>query len=403
MPIEVLMPHMGESVVEGKILRWLKHEGETVGRDETIAEVETDKADVEIPAPQDAVLVKILAHEGDTVPDGTAIAVLETRAASGATTPAAPAPAAREAPAVTSPATDGPRTGHGELTITPVVAKVMERHGLGMADIQKITGSGAGGRVTKQDILAYLARRAPTRPEPQSEVPAGDGIERVPLTGLRKAIAEHMVRSKRTAPHVTTVTEVDMTALVEFRERYRDRFAAQEHVPLTYLPFIVRAACAGLKAFPPLNASLEGETILLRRAYHVGVAVATDAGLVVPVIRHADRLTIRELAHALYALAERARARKLLPEDLDGATFTISNPGSLGGVLSTPIIHQPQAAILGVQAIRQVPVARNSRIEIGSMMFLCLSYDHRIADGATAVRFLQALRRDLENPLEMFV
>jgi len=421
MAIEVLMPHMGESVAEGRILHWFKREGEPVRRDETLAEVETDKANVEIPAPQDGVLGKILAPEGHVAPVGAAIAVLEARLTAPAGAPLGRGAAQPVAvhPGSAPSAAAGPPRDH-RLTITPVVAKVMERHGLTLEDVRNIRGSGDGGRVTKQDILAYAARRgggapaaAPPPPPPAGERAAlaaeahevaglDEPVEEIPLTGLRRAIAEHMVRSKHAAPHVTTVAEVDMTTLVEFRERHKGRFK-EEGVALTYMPFFVKAVCAGLMAFPALNASMEGEKLLLRRYYHIGVAVETGAGLVVPVIRHADRASIRELAKALHRVAEGARARKLLAADLEGGTFTITNPGVFGGILSTPIIHQPQAAILGVQAIQKRPVVREDRIAIRSMMYLCLSYDHRIVDGATAVQFLQTVRRHLEDPLELFV
>lgn len=441
MAIQVLMPHMGESVVEGKILRWLKREGEAVERDETIAEVETDKADVEIPAPAAGVLTKILAGAGETVEVGAEIAVIEEGARAAAPAEARPAGVEREAEDEEEEAEEreerprereaeeevevtgaGPtRRGDGRQRITPVVARLMERHGLGIEELRAVAGTGLGGRVTKRDLLAYLEQRgepekAPPAPraEPErrprppareleaTEVPE-EAVEAVPLKGLRKAIAEHMALSKRTAPHVTTVAEVDMTTLVEFRERHKARFREEEGVSLTFMPFIVRAVVEALKAFPYLNASLEGDRILLRRYYHIGVAVATEAGLVVPVIRYADRLSIRELAKALHRVGEGARARKLAPTEMEGGTFTITNPGVFGGILSTPIIHQPQAAILGVQAIRKLPVVRDDRIVIRSMMYLCLSYDHRIVDGATSVQFLQEVRRHLEDPLGMLV
>lgn len=441
MATKVVMPHMGESVIEGKILRWLKREGEAVRRDETIAEVETDKADVEIPAPAAGVLARILAGEGETVEVGAEIAVIEEEArAATRPTEARPRgeadeeeeeepeaqPRERVEPGRPAPAeaeTEPARRGDGRQRITPVVARLMERHGLGIEDLRAVEGTGLGGRVTKRDLLAYLeqrgaAEKAPPAPlaeperrprptarerEPEAAELIEEAIEEVPLKGLRKAIAEHMVLSKRTAPHVTTVAEVDMTTLVEFQERHKARFREEEGVPLTFMPFIVRAVVKALQAFPYLNASLQGERILLRRYYHIGVAVATEAGLVVPVIRHADRLSIRELARALYRVGEGARARKLAPKEMEGGTFTVTNPGVFGGILSTPIIHQPQAAILGVQAIRKLPVVRGDQIVIRSMMYLCLSYDHRIVDGATSVQFLQEVRRHLEDPLGMLV
>jgi 2-oxoglutarate dehydrogenase E2 component (dihydrolipoamide succinyltransferase) len=467
------MPHMGESIVEGKVLRWVRREGQAVQKNETIAEVETDKADVEIPAPTDGVLAKILVPEGATAAVGAELAVIEPAGAAEVRTaePPRPAPAARRPaapeaaepeaaePAAAAPArpaapaprpvparpAEAARPPHatpdegepaptGRRVISPVVAKLMEQHELTLADLERVEGSGLGGRVTKQDLLAHLERRqaraaAPERPPPDSRArvgpeprpaPAGparpapaearpsgatedEPVEVVPLEGLRKAIAEHMVASVRTAPHVTTVAEVDVTELVRFRAYYKARFESEVGAPLTYLPFIVRALLAGLRAFPMLNSSLEGERILVRRYYHIGVAVAAPEGLLVPVLRHADRLSVRELARAIHDLVERARVRRLRPEELGGGTFSVTNPGVFGGVLSTPIIHQPQAAILGVQAIRTQPAVREGQIVPRELMYLCLSYDHRIVDGATAVQFLQHLRADLEHPLALLI
>jgi pyruvate dehydrogenase E2 component (dihydrolipoyllysine-residue acetyltransferase) len=428
------MPHMGESVVEGKVLRWLRREGEPVRRNETIAEVETDKADVEIPAPADGVLAKILVPEGATAPIGAELARIESGDGR-APAPSAPAPApapARTVEATPAPAppapppspAPAPESATGSRVISPVVAKLMGQHQLTAADLDRIEGSGVGGRVTKQDLLAYVERRgqpasAPPKPAPPSEAPApaarpqrpaassaatpDEPIEEIRLQGLRRAIAEHMVASVRTAPHVTTVAEVDMTDLVRFRRHAKERFQQEEGVPLTYMPFILHAVVDGLRAFPMLNSSLDGERILIRRYYHLGLAVAAPEGLIVPVLRHADRLSVRQLARAVHDLAERGRARKLRPDELSGGTFTISNPGVFGGVLSTPIIHQPQAAILNVQAIRTLPAVRDGAIVPRELMNLCLSYDHRLVDGATAVQFLQHVRGLLENPLAMFV
>jgi len=433
------MPHMGESVVEGKVLRWLRREGEPVTRNETIAEVETDKADVEIPAPTDGILTKILVAEGATAAIGAELARIEpAEAAAGAppppARPAEPAPREAERPASGPPP---PSPGATPRVISPVVAKLMAQHQLAAADLDQIRGTGVGDRVTKQDLLAHVERRGrpeaprpkvavesgldrpgdrsgrapapapPSPPEPivrRPHAPAADEpVEEVRLEGLRKAIAEHMVASVRTAPHVTTVAEVDMTELVRFRAYYKARFQEAEGVPLTYMPFIVRAVVDGLRAFPMLNSSLDGERILVRRYYHIGLAVAATEGLVVPVLRHADRLSVRELARAVHGLAERGRARKLRPDELSGGTFTISNPGVFGGVLSTPIIHQPQAAILNVQAIRTQPAVRDGAIVPRELMYLCLSYDHRIVDGATAVQFLQHVRGNLEHSLALLI
>jgi 2-oxoglutarate dehydrogenase E2 component (dihydrolipoamide succinyltransferase) len=445
MATSVKMPHMGESVAEGTIAKWLKAEGEAVAKDEPLVEVTSDKVDYEIPAPAAGRLGRILVQEGRTVAVGAELAVIEEteRAAAG---PPAPEPEAVLAeslagaePVRVEPAAPAPRplspVRRGERKITPVVARLAEQHGL---DVAGIEGTGVGGRVTKQDLLAHLegarpasaeappvareARPSPAAPPgpaepapaprpterpparaPAREAPPDEPVEAVPLTGMRRAIAEHMAESVRTAAHVTTVAEVDLTRLVAFRERHKKEFEEQEGFSLTYLPFIVRATVTALKEYPGLNASLEGDRLLLKKYYHIGIAVALDWGLIVPVIRHADRLDIRGLARAIHDLAERARTRQLAAEETRGGTFSITNPGVYGAVLSTPIIHQPQAAILGVEAIRKTPAVRDEQIVIRSLMYLCLSYDHRIVDGATAVQFLQAIRRRLESPLELIL
>lgn len=424
MPTPVKMPHMGESVAEGTIAKWLKAEGDPVAKDEPIVEVTSDKVDYEIPAPAVGRLARILVREGQAVPVGAELAVIE-EAEAGAAPPAGPEPqAAFAGPAVEVGVPAGgpaaPRAPsavrHGDRKITPVVAKLAEQHGL---DLDQIAGTGVGGRVTKRDVLTHLEGGSPgptarpveptaQPPRPAARPPAREAapdepVETVPLAGIRRTIAQHMAESVRTAAHVTTVAEVDMTRLVAFRERHKKEFEEQEGFSLTYLPFIVRATTTALKEFPALNASLEGDRLLLKKYYHIGVAVALDWGLIVPVIRHADRLDIRELARAIHDLAERARTRRLAADETRGGTFTITNPGVYGAVLSTPIIHQPQAAILGVEAIRKAPAVRDDQIVIRSLMYLCLSYDHRIVDGATAVQFLQAIRRRLESPLELIL
>jgi 2-oxoisovalerate dehydrogenase E2 component (dihydrolipoyl transacylase) len=283
-------------------------------------------------------------------------------------------------------------------------------------DLDRIEGTGLGGRVTKKDLLVYLGhqketsfqepfplekeRQAPVEVSPGEEKPEPTSLyETIPLKGMRKAIADHMVLSKRTSPHVTTVLEVDMTRLVDFRNRHKEEFQKEEGLSLTYMPFIVKAVVNALKAYPMLNSSIEEEQILVKHFYNIGVAVALEESLIVPVIHEADKKGIRELARSIHALAARGKAGKLIPADLQGGTFCITNPGTFGAIISTPIIQQPQAAILGVEAIRKMPVVLDDEITIRSMMFLCLSYDHRIVDGATAIRFLQQVCKALENPL----
>jgi 2-oxoglutarate dehydrogenase complex dihydrolipoamide succinyltransferase (E2) component len=415
MEVKIVVPHMGESIVEGTILKWLKRPGDQVERDESVVEIGSDKIDVEVPAPARGTLKQILAQEGATVAVGKAVALLETEDAPVAR-PETEAPPEPEAAEEEGEAKQEEAPLKGRRRITPVVAKLAERHGV---DLDQVEGRGLGGRVTKKDVLAYLEGRSPTQeaPEPRwkeealptpiprrAAVPSEEEpVEVIPLTAMRKAIAERLVRSKQTAPHVTTVAEVDMTRLVNFREKHKTEFEVQEGISLTYMPFIVMTCVRALKEFPFLNASMEEERILLKRYYHIGVAVALEEGLVVPVIRHADRLDIRGLAHAIHDLAERARTKKLTSDDLQGGTFSITNPGAFGAVLSTPIINYPQAAILGVEAVRKTPVVRDDQIVIRHTMYLCLSYDHRIVDGATAVQFNQRVRRILENPLELIL
>lgn len=428
MQVKIVVPHMGESVVEGTVLKWLKQPGDRVERDESVVEIGSDKIDVEVPAPAAGTLKEILAQEGETVAVGKEVGLIETEEAVAAPPKAeAPPEAAEERKAeVATPEParpERPRPGEervreGRRRVTPVVAKLAERHEVPLDEIE---GTGLGGRVTKKDVLAYMEGRHPapavTEPERKEEVrpkppptrrpmaarAEEEPVEVIPVSGMRKAIAEHLVRSKQTAPHVTTVAEVDMTRLARFREKHKAEFERQEGISLTYMPFVVMACIRGLKDFPFLNASMEADRFLLKRYYHIGVAVALEEGLVVPVIRHADRLDIRGLAHAIHDLAERARTKRLTSDDLEGGTFSITNPGAFGAILSTPIINYPQAAILGVEAIRKMPVVRDDEIVVRHVMYICLSYDHRIVDGATAVRFNQRVRRILENPLELIL
>jgi 2-oxoglutarate dehydrogenase dihydrolipoamide succinyltransferase (E2 component) len=437
--VKVTMPQMGESIVEGTILQWLKTEGDQIQEDEPLLEISTEKVDSDLPAPSAGVLKEILVEEGETVDVGTVLAVIATDVeAAEAPPPEAPPEAEEEEPEpirvtektqpekeaeeVEAPARRWERDGR---RITPVVARLVEEHDI---DLDEVEGTGQGGRVTKQDVLRYLevqeAEAPPAKPKEEAppeerkpEAPPApppkkpvarveeerEAEEFIPLKGMRKLIAEHMVRSVQTSPHVTTVAEIDFTRLVQFRSRVKKEFVEEEGIPLTYLPFILRAVCHGLERFPYLNASLRDEEIVLKKYYHIGVAVAVDDGLIVPVLRHADRMDVREIARALHDLSERGRARKLSVEELQDGTFTITNPGAFGAILSTPIIHQPQAAILGVEAIQPRPVVRDGEIVVRHMGYFCLSYDHRILDGATAIQFLQYVRRLLENPLNLIL
>ncbi|MDQ3695621.1 MAG: 2-oxo acid dehydrogenase subunit E2 [Chloroflexota bacterium] len=410
----ITMPQLGESVTEGTVGNWLKQIGDRVGKYDPLVEVETDKVQTEIPSPVAGVLVEILVEPTTTVAVGTGICRIDP---GGDVVSAEPPATADTAPAANQP---GPN-GQIELLRTrssPVVRRIAEEHRI---ELHAVTGSGIGGRVTKQDILAHIAASdavsppadetapmpAPVKPMQFRQVadatqaspgrlPVFPGDEIVPLTMMRRQIAERMTRSERTAPHVTTVMEVDMTAVVAFRTARREAFRRQEGVELTYLPFAIQAVAHALRQHPRLNAVWDEDRIIHRRAINIGVAVALDDGLIVPVIRDADRLSLAGLAHAIADLTTRARAGQLTPDDVAGGTFTVNNPGTFGSVVSTPILVQPQAAILSTEAIIKRPVVIDDMIAIRSMMNLSLSIDHRLLDGLAAARFLRQVKDSLE-------
>lgn len=410
MAIEVKMPPLGESVTEGIVARWLRQVGDQVEKDEALVEITTDKVDTEIPAPASGTLVEILVPEGETVPVGGVLARLETAAAERAT----PAAAAVEAPereesTARKEAPPAARGGSEETFVaqplSPVARNLAREHGLTDEDLAAVQGSGRGGRITKEDILQFLATRraapAPATPEtgPEPSKPAGkEGTRRVPMTPVRKMIAEHMVRSKRTSPHTYTVAEVDMTRIVRFREAVKERFRETNGFNLTYTHFILHAVVTALQAHPLLNCSVEGDEIVLHDYVNLGVAVALDNGLIVPVIKHAEEKNLLGLARSAHELATKAQAKQLSPDDVQGGTFTVTNPGVFGNIFGLPIINQPQVAILGVGAIKKRPVVvEGDAIAVRSMMYLSLSYDHRVIDGAEAARFLQRVRNLLET------
>ncbi len=401
----VTMPQLGESVTEGTIGRWLKQVGEPIKKYESLVEIITDKVNAEVPAPVAGVLKAISVPEGTTVSVGTEICLIEAEVSA-----AAPATAS-EAPA---PAEKGEER---ELRLTPAVRLLAREH---QVDVTRIHGTGLGGRVTKKDVLDYAAqlkaageRAAPavasaspraeapsptTRPAPTTPLPqaaAGDEVQK--LTPMRRAIAEHMARSKATAPHAWTVVEVDMSAVAQTRQAAREEFRRRVGADLTFVPFVIKAVVENLRQQPVLNAAWGGEQIILRKEVNIGVAVSREDGLIVPVIHRADEKSIAGLAQALDDLVGRARAGKLTLEDVQGGTFTVNNPGTFGTILSYPIINQPQAAILSMDAIVKRPVVVHDAIAIRSMMYLCLSFDHRVLDGLAAARFLQGVRRWLEG------
>ena len=447
MAVAVIMPELGESIVEGTIVRWLKQEGDSVQEDEPIVEIMTDKVNTELPAPASGILQQILAAEGATVTVGQELAriasVSETAMPAPPAAPAPvsapppveavgfygggeePAPVATPAPTpATPPRADGQsRSASGQPFISPVVSKIAREHGISHEELLTIPGTGTGGRVTRKDIEAYLAQRksapapkpapapppaampttppvaAPT-PAPQPVAPR-EGEEVVPLVGMRKVIAEHLTKSYQTAVHVTTVIQVDVSKLVEFRERNKESFQQQYGVRLTYTPFFVKACTDALLEFPMMNATLQDDQILVRHYVHLGVAVALGAkgeeGLIVPVIRDAHTKSLIDIARELEDIAARARNKTIGVAEVQGATFTLTNPGSYGALIGTPIINHPQTAILGTYAIVKQPIVIDDMIAIRPMMNLCLSYDHRLIDGMYAGRFLQRVKRAIES------
>ena len=421
----IKMPQLGESVTEGTVDKWLKKEGDFVKRDEPLVEVVTDKVNAEIPSPFEGKLVKISVSEGQTVAIGVEIAQIETEGAvmaqSAPETPAQPRVMAEpEAALAREPE---PAAAEGRPRFSPAVRRLAEEHGI---DPSVIRGSGEGGRVTRDDVLAYVAqgtaeepaaagapsmapapvREVPPAPSPapapapaapQPAAPDGKREELVRLTAMRRSIAEHMVRSVTTAPHAWSLTEVDVTDLVRYREAEKDGFRERHGVSLTYLPLILQVVTDALKANPFLNSSWTDEGILVKHYYNIGIAVALPDGLIVPVIKDADKLGLVDLAKAAGDLAERARNKKLKPEDVQAGTFTLNNTGALGSVAGMPIINQPQAAILTTESIIRRPVVVGDGVAIRHMMNMCMSFDHRIIDGLQASHFTHFIKDRLQS------
>ena len=417
---DVIMPQMGESIVEGTITKWYKKVGEHVERDEPLLEISTDKVDTEIPSPVAGVLSEIKVQEGETVEINTVVGVIggkvqkeeaptalnvegveavkaESTLAIGATPPVETV-----APTPPSPAPEASEPG---LRSSPLVRKMAREHGL---DLSQLTGTGRGGRVTKQDIESFLASRATAEPTPATPTPAATPpaaepppvdkgrVDVEPMSKMRKSIAEHMVMSRQTSAHVTTVFEADVSRIVALRNEHKPIFE-RDGVRLTYTPFFVAAVLGALKTFPLLNASLDGDQIIYHRDYNIGIAVALEGGLIVPVIQHADEKSFLGLARAVNDIGERARTKKLTPADVQGGTFTLTNPGPFGGLFGTPIINQPQLAILGIGGIHKRPVVVNEGIAVRSMVYLALSFDHRLIDGALGDQFMADVKRRLED------
>jgi pyruvate dehydrogenase E2 component (dihydrolipoamide acetyltransferase) len=422
MPVNVVMPQMGESVAEGTVVRWIKKVGEHVERDEPLFEISTDKVDAEIPSPAAGTLTAIEVKEGETVPVDSVVAViaqagedaaLPPSAVSTATSSPAPERAASEEResqvAAPEPSAEKPRAemSRDELRrqrSSPLVRKIATEHNI---DISQVSGSGVSGRVTKHDILKFLethpdggAAEAPAAAaRPPAHVPAyapGERVEVVPMSVMRRKIAEHMVLSRRTSAHVHSVFEVDFTRASKIREAKKAEYE-RAGTKLTFLSFIVKAVVDALRAAPVLNASLDGDNIVYKKDINVGIAVALDWGLIVPVIRGADERNLLGLSRAIADLAARARARQLKPEEVHGGTFTITNPGVFGAQFGMPIINQPQVAILGVGAIEKRAVVVDDAIAIRPRAYLTLGYDHRLVDGAIADQFMSQVKEKIEQ------
>ena len=461
---DVVMPQMGESIVEGTLTKWLKKPGERVERDEPLFEISTDKVDTEIPSPAAGVLKEVLVEEGKTVAISTVVGRIEEGAGNGASAPApaaakqapaapppapapsAPAPAPKAAepaaqpesplvaeapsqpPAAASQADGDSQTG----ALSPLVRKMAREYGI---DLRQVKGTGGGGRITKQDLDAYMSAQgartmaqagAPAPPAPaQSPAPAPAAappasrpaapapatttpVPTMPraeaprarveaMSTMRAKIAEHMILSKRTSAHVTTVHKTDMTKIAKMRERHKTEFQQRYGYSLTYLPFVIAAAVEAIRAYPIVNASIEGNNIIYHNEINVGIAVALENGLIVPVIRNADEKNVTGLQRAIVDLSTRARSRQLKPDEVQGGTFSITNFGSFGSVFATPIINQPQVAILGVGSVEKIPVVVDDAIAIRSVAYLALTFDHRLIDGAVADQYTGKVKSILEN------
>ena len=457
MPVDIVMPQMGESIFEGTITKWLKRPGDKVERDEPLFEISTDKVDAEIPSPSAGVLKEIKVGEGQTVPIQTVVGVIDAAGSSGAASAPAPAPAKSQAPApakvpaaaapppaptpvsrpvaAVAPAASAAGSSSERIHSSPLVRRMAKEHGI---DLAAISGTGAGGRISKQDIEAVIASGAAggvpaavpsvvsipaARPVlvPSASAPAAapgtsggqthvaletavprekiyfGNYEVQPMSTMRQRIAEHMVASKHVSPHVYSVDEIDMTKVAALRSKAKEEFEKRYETKLTFMPFFVKAAVAGLRAFPTMNASLDGTNVVIHKDINIGIAVALDWGLIVPVVKNADEKNLLGIQRTMNDLAERARSKKLKPEEVQEGTFSITNPGVFGGLFGLPVISQPNVGILGLGAIEKRPVVVDDAIAIRSMCYVTLSYDHRVVDGAIAHQFLHKVKETLEN------
>lgn len=436
---ELVMPKMGESIIEATILNWVKNEGDQVDVDETVLEIATDKVDSEVPSPVQGVITKILFKVDDVVPIGETIAIIETDG-EGSIKPATdsapqatketPAPPKEEAKMHQAPSVEtaahsdeierAARPSQSDRFYSPLVRNIAAKEGIGVEELDQINGSGREGRVTKQDILNYVENRGlnaqavaqkGASPQPKSQAPAANQASAVEISGedeivemdrMRKMIAEHMVRSKHTSPHVTSFVEVDVTNIVKWRNQHKQEFQKKYGDKITFTPIFIEAVTKALRDFPGVNASVEGDRIIMKKHINVGMAAALPSGnLIVPVIKDADYLSLVGLAKQVNDLARRARENKLSPDEIQGGTFTLTNVGTFGNVMGTPIIFQPQVAIMATGAIRKKPAVLETEhgdvIAVRHMMFLSLSYDHRIVDGMLGGSFLSRVGQYLES------
>lgn len=412
--ISIKVPPLGESITEATVSRWLKNEGDAVAVGETLVELETDKITVEVPALNAGVLTKRLKQEGDVVQLAETLAELD-ETAKGATAPAKPAAAPAAAPA--APA--APATPAADLRTAPSAARLAAEQGV---DLNSVTGTGRGGVISKPDVIAaaeaaankpaaVAAQAAPVAPVPPASPvvnavqsrPSGTRETREKMTTRRKRIAENLLQAQHATAHLTTFNEIDMSAVSAFRERMKDKVEKEQGVKLSFMPFFAKAACMALKAYPIVNAQLDGDSIIYKHYVNLGIAVASDAGLVVPNVKDADQLGMIGFSKAMNAVAKRARDGKLTMDDLTGGTFTITNGGVFGSLVSTPIINYPQVAILGLHKTQDRPIAVNGQVVIRPMMYVALSYDHRIIDGQQAVLFLVKVKELMEDPTAMLL
>lgn len=411
MSLEVKVPEMGESIIEATVGKWLKQVGEAVSADEPLVELETDKVNVEVVSSQAGVLEEILKQEGATVTVSDVLATVAEGAAPGAAqaaTPPAEAIAGNGAAAQeAAPAAASPSPADAER-VTPVARRIAAEHGI---DLSQVPASGAGGRVTKEDVMSYLERRQPTAvepvatpvPAPAPAVAADRREERIPLSRRQQTMASRMAQAVQTTAMTTTFNEADMSGIMEIRKRRRDSFKERHGVSLGFMSFFTKAVVEALKEFPIVNSELQGNELVLKHYYDIGIAISTEDSLVVPVVRDADKKSFAEVESAIMDLATRARDRKLTIEELQGGTFTITNGGIFGSLMSTPLLNPPQVGILGMHGIKERPVVVDGQVAVRPMMYIALTYDHRIVDGKSAVSCLVRIKDLLEDPARLLV